>query len=286
MLAPGAEGYKNRKALYDDLKSQGYLQSPTYEEWMRRMGLHAVKQAKKPLKTLYNSLKADNYDVPDNYESFERTLTAPGAVGTNNRIKLYGSLKADNYDVPDTYESFAKTLFAPVKPSAKTLVQNNFFGCQLGKTSFKEFKDEINNRGFALTDDSNGSISKIEGPLYLGNIRFDRAVYFFSDNRLYKVRFITEEIELESDALNQFENIADSLREKYSLLQSTEDDDWDYQVYTYSDVDNGIHLSLGYTEVTTTNSNTGKIISNHKKDFRIILTYYSNRLGEQASNEL
>lgn len=66
---------------------------------------------KKPLYTLYNSLKSDNYDVPDTYESFERTLTAPGKEGTTNRMTLYNSLKSDNYDVPDTYESFANTLF-------------------------------------------------------------------------------------------------------------------------------------------------------------------------------
>lgn len=70
---------------------------------------------KKPLHTLYETLKSDNYDVPDTYESFELTLTAPGKEGTNNRLTLYKTLKSDNYDVPDTYESFANTLFAPAK---------------------------------------------------------------------------------------------------------------------------------------------------------------------------
>ena len=72
----------------------------------------------KPLHTLYESLKADNYDVPDDYESFEGTLTAPGKEGTTSRMTLYNSLKADNYDVPDTYESFANTLFAPSRQPA------------------------------------------------------------------------------------------------------------------------------------------------------------------------
>ncbi len=66
-----------------------------------------------PLYTLYQSLVRDNYDVPDNYDSFERTLTAPGREGMESRRALYNSLAADNYDVPDTYESFANTLFAP-----------------------------------------------------------------------------------------------------------------------------------------------------------------------------
>lgn len=47
---------------------------------------------KSPLYTLYESLKADNYDVPDTYESFERTLNASGNEGTNNRMTLYNSL--------------------------------------------------------------------------------------------------------------------------------------------------------------------------------------------------
>lgn len=34
----------------------------------------------KPLRKLYTSLKSNNYDVPDNYESFERTLTESGKL--------------------------------------------------------------------------------------------------------------------------------------------------------------------------------------------------------------
>lgn len=82
-----------------------------------------AQEDKKPLHTLYESLKADNYDVPDTYESFERTLTAAGKEGVTNRMTLYNSLKSDNYDVPDTYESFANTLFAPVKQSDAAPVQ-------------------------------------------------------------------------------------------------------------------------------------------------------------------
>ena len=78
-----------------------------------------AQDKKSPLYTLYESLKADNYDVPDTYESFERTLTASGKEGTNNRVTLYNSLRENNYDVPDTYESFANTLFVPVERPEK-----------------------------------------------------------------------------------------------------------------------------------------------------------------------
>lgn len=43
-LAPGEQGYRNRKALYDNMKEDGYVDSPTYEEFARRMGLVAVKK--------------------------------------------------------------------------------------------------------------------------------------------------------------------------------------------------------------------------------------------------
>ena len=75
--------------------------------------------AESQLRTLYESLRRDNYDVPGTYESFERTLTAPGKEGVTNRQTLYNSLHADGYDVPDTYESFSNTLFVP-QPKQQT----------------------------------------------------------------------------------------------------------------------------------------------------------------------
>ena len=42
--APGAQGYKNRKALYENMKEDGYVESPTYEEFARRMGMQPVQQ--------------------------------------------------------------------------------------------------------------------------------------------------------------------------------------------------------------------------------------------------
>lgn len=65
----------------------------------------------KPLYTLYKCLCANNYDVPDNYASFERTLTEAGESGAKSRHTLYRALKSQNYDVPDTYERFYNTLF-------------------------------------------------------------------------------------------------------------------------------------------------------------------------------
>ena len=76
----------------------------------------------KPLRKLYTSLKSNNYDVPDNYESFERTLTESGQAGAQSRRALHESLKKDNYDVPDNYDSFYKSLFTPVNSTTSIAI--------------------------------------------------------------------------------------------------------------------------------------------------------------------
>lgn len=45
MLAPGRDGYQNRKRLFDALKADGAVNSNSYEEFAQRLGLHAVKPA-------------------------------------------------------------------------------------------------------------------------------------------------------------------------------------------------------------------------------------------------
>lgn len=62
--------------------------------------------AERPLYTLYKNLKAQNYDVPDDYNKFESALTRDGKGGADNRHAIYENLKAQNFDVPSTYERF------------------------------------------------------------------------------------------------------------------------------------------------------------------------------------
>lgn len=52
MLAPGKEGYQNRLQLYNALKADGAIDSPTYEEFGKRLGLHAVNNTFTPTKPL------------------------------------------------------------------------------------------------------------------------------------------------------------------------------------------------------------------------------------------
>lgn len=69
--------------------------------------------AERPLYTLYKNLKAQNYDVPDDYNKFESALTRDGNGGADNRHAIYENLKAQNFDVPNTYERFYSALFEP-----------------------------------------------------------------------------------------------------------------------------------------------------------------------------
>lgn len=69
--------------------------------------------AERPLYTLYKNLKAQNFDVPDDYNKFESALTRDGKGGADNRHAIYENLKAQNFDVPDTYERFYSALFEP-----------------------------------------------------------------------------------------------------------------------------------------------------------------------------
>lgn len=69
--------------------------------------------AERPLYTLYKNLKAQNYDVPNDYNKFESALTRDGKSGADNRHAIYENLKAQNFDVPDTYERFYSALFVP-----------------------------------------------------------------------------------------------------------------------------------------------------------------------------
>lgn len=69
--------------------------------------------AERPLYTLYKNLKAQNYDVPNDYNKFESALTRDGKSGADNRHAIYENLKSQNFDVPDTYERFYTALFEP-----------------------------------------------------------------------------------------------------------------------------------------------------------------------------
>jgi hypothetical protein len=65
----------------------------------------AVTSDNTNLQKYYDYLKSAKADVPDNFESFQKTLSDEG-----NAHKYYDYLKANKFDTPDTYESFSHTL--------------------------------------------------------------------------------------------------------------------------------------------------------------------------------
>ncbi|MGC3945366.1 MAG: hypothetical protein QM762_12770 [Chryseolinea sp.] len=69
------------------------------------MAKQQIQPQQPKLKVLYDQLVKDNYDVPTDYESFERNLSDDKKSQT-----LFESLRKDNYDVPGEYDSFARNL--------------------------------------------------------------------------------------------------------------------------------------------------------------------------------
>lgn len=76
VYAPGEEGYRNRKALYENMREDGYVDSPTYEEFARRLGLHAVKSTGSS-ETAAPSPKAAV--APSDADGWESAPLMPGA---------------------------------------------------------------------------------------------------------------------------------------------------------------------------------------------------------------
>ena len=76
------------------------------------------------LRTLYDILQRDGYDVPQEYEKFWGKLSED----KKSRESLYAVLKNDNYDVPDDYGHFSMILFGAGEkekaPDAETMPFN------------------------------------------------------------------------------------------------------------------------------------------------------------------
>lgn len=83
VYAPGKQGYHNRKQLYDALYADGAVSSKSYEEFVQRLGLHAVNpkpQQQKPLTMKQRAQEvAAQYQKPRQQKAQQpRTATASG----------------------------------------------------------------------------------------------------------------------------------------------------------------------------------------------------------------
>jgi hypothetical protein len=53
MLAPGKQGYENRRTFFEDFKSNGETSLGSYEDFKGLLGLHATKQQKQAAPSVY-----------------------------------------------------------------------------------------------------------------------------------------------------------------------------------------------------------------------------------------
>ena len=104
--------YANRKKVYDLLAQNGYVEAPSYEDWMKELHFVQSKSDMVTLGKLYTALKKDGAKLPE-WNVFKAYLTAPGTKGVRHRQMFYDALKADGVKLPDTYDAFSRQLFAP-----------------------------------------------------------------------------------------------------------------------------------------------------------------------------
>ena len=75
MLAPGKQGYENRKKFFDDFKSQGMTDLETYEDFAALLGLHAGTPERRT---------TPNYQpTADDMAGFQSTINSAGRAAAN-----------------------------------------------------------------------------------------------------------------------------------------------------------------------------------------------------------
>lgn len=78
--------------------------------------------SRKPLYDLYVSLRAMNFNVPNDYDSFERMLTVGEknneAAAAQCRHKIYEEMVTKKCGAPNTYSAFYSVLFEPISKTA------------------------------------------------------------------------------------------------------------------------------------------------------------------------
>ena len=97
-----------------------------------------LKYSKDTLYSLYENLKSLNYDVPNTYSSFRKTLIND----TQNRISYYNYLKKANYKyVSSTFNDFNKTFFPNNSSAANS---SDTFQLNKLKKEISELESSIN----------------------------------------------------------------------------------------------------------------------------------------------
>ena len=103
-LTPGNKGYKIRKDIYDGLRADGIIDSPTYEDFRRKLRLGGTPTVNKYRQQMFNSVD------PNKSRASELTHRAIGqAVRATNNVRKPVVAKVVNRKGKPTGENFAIT---------------------------------------------------------------------------------------------------------------------------------------------------------------------------------
>lgn len=103
-LTPGNKGYKIRKDIYDGLRADGIIDSPTYEDFRRKLRLGGTPTVNKYRQQMFNSVD------PNKSRASELTHRAVGqAVRSTNNVRKPVTAKVVNQKGKPTGEEFAIT---------------------------------------------------------------------------------------------------------------------------------------------------------------------------------
>ena len=103
-LTPGNKGYKIRKDIYDGLRADGIIDSPTYEDFRRKLRLGGTPTVNKYRQQMFNSVD------PNKSRASELTHRAVGqAVRATNNVRKPVTAKVVNQKGKPTGKEFAIT---------------------------------------------------------------------------------------------------------------------------------------------------------------------------------
>ena len=103
-LTPGNKGYKIRKDIYDGLRADGIIDSPTYEDFIRKLRLGGTPTVNKYRQQMFNSVD------PNKSRASELTHRAVGqAVRATNNVRKPVTAKVLNRKGKPTGNEFAIT---------------------------------------------------------------------------------------------------------------------------------------------------------------------------------
>lgn len=103
-LTPGNKGYKIRKDIYDGLRADGIIDSPTYEDFRRKLRLGGTPTVNKYRQQMFSSVD------PNKNRASELTHRAVGqAVRATNNVRKPVTAKVVNRKGKPTREEFAIT---------------------------------------------------------------------------------------------------------------------------------------------------------------------------------